>query len=485
MVDEKFIETLITKRENSTPEQIMETFELAKKMWDKKTDEEKFGEAIINNFTDKMHLAEQFYEINPFYYDRAGIWWIWRGSHKPETPTGDNLTITKNSGLSNYYEMWDEVDILNSITFASPADTINSKERSEILQAMKQTGRLHKPKDIKKSWIHFQDVVIDIKTGDKFDATPEYFYTNPIPHNLGTNEETPVMDKIFKEWVGEKYVQTLYEIISYCLLKDYPMERIICLLGSGSNGKSCYLKLLRTFLGADNIVSSDLNLLTSSRFETAKLRSKLACLIGETNLSNIDNTQLIKRLTSGKDPVPIEYKNKGLMDYINFAKLIMATNSLPETKDKTIGWGRRWLIVDFPKFFEKEIDILGDIPLEEYENLGLKSITLLIGLLKERNFNEEGDVKTRIARYEGKSDFLQKFLDDYTTEDINGYIGKTDFRKKFSQWCIETGHRALADNTIGKKLKRKGFESGRVWVDWMNEGKGGNLNAYLGLKWQI
>ena len=39
---------------------------------------------------------------------------------------------------------------------------------------------------------------------------------------------TPTMDKLFEEWVGKEYVQTLYEIISYCCYMDYPIHLIFC-----------------------------------------------------------------------------------------------------------------------------------------------------------------------------------------------------------------------------------------------------------------
>ena len=58
-------------------------------------------------------------------------------------------------------------------------------------------------------------------------------------------------------------------------------------------------------------------------------------------------------------------------DDINYAKLIIATNNLPATTDKTMGFYRRWMIIDFQSIFRSK-DILKDIPEEEYSYLGLK-----------------------------------------------------------------------------------------------------------------
>ena len=447
MIEEKFIQKLIEKREKAKPEEIKEILNEYKEQLFPSDFDTQFRETIISSFTDKLNLAEKFYEIIPFFYDEAGIWWVWDSGKK-------------------FYRKMDDIDILNRINNSSPANTINAKERQEILQAMKQTGRMHKPEPVKKTWIQFKDYVVDIETGDRFQPTPEYFFTSPIPHNIGHSEETPTMDKLFEEWVGNDYVQTLYEIIAYSMLRDYPIERIFCFLGSGSNGKSCYMQLIRRFIGEENVVSSDLDLLIKSRFETSKLRNKLVCFIGETNFQNLENTSRIKRMTSGKDAIPIEYKNRGLMDYVNYAKLIMATNNLPPTSDKTLGWGRRWCIIDFPNQFKEEKDILSEILEEEYENLALKSITNLIELLKKRRFHNEGSMEERMKRYEEKSNPLEKFWKENVVEDYNHFIFKHDFRDYVKDWCREHRFREMSDYTIAKFMKEKGIESQRKQADF-------------------
>jgi hypothetical protein len=108
----------------------------------------------------------------------------------------------------------------------------------------------------------------------------------------------------------------------------------------------------------------------------------------------------------------------------------------------------------------------------------------LIDLLKNREFYNEGTIEERMAKYEAKSDFLQKFLDEFTEEKIDCYISKADFRKKFASWCKENRHREMAENTISKKLKEKGIEVGRKYVNWLYDGKGGQLTVYLDIKWK-
>jgi len=427
-------------------------------------EEEKDFEKAIKSFTSKLDLAKKFIEILPVYYDDSGLWWIWN-KHKHK------------------WELKDDITILNLIDETSSADVINSKQRQEIINSLKQIGRRNKPKEIKKSWIQFKDKIIDIETGEKFDASPEYFVTNPIPHKLGSKPDTPIMDKIFEEWVGPDYVKTLYEILAYSLISDYPIHRLFCFYGSGLNGKSCYLRLLKKFVGDENCAASELDILLKSRFEITRLYKKLVCQMGETNFGELNKTSVLKKLT-GQDTIGFEYKNKTPFEGFNYAKILISTNNLPPTTDKTLGFYRRWLIIDFPNQFDEKKDILATIPDKEYESLSLKCVNLLIDLLKKREFSNEGDIEDRIRRYEDRSDPLQKFLDENVNEDVEGHIWKGEFYKKLCGWLKENRFREIAENTIGRRMKEKGFEQKQIYADWFNDGKGGNVRAWIGLKWK-
>lgn len=413
----------------------------------------------------RIGQAEEFIEINPLFYDKVGLWWRW-------------------DSAEYRYKNVDEIDILNDILDCLDIDTVNSKARTEILNSLKQVARTNKPEEIKPHWIQFYDTIVDIKTGEHFKASPDYFVTNPIPWKLHPEnfEKTPTIDRIFEEWVGKDYVKTLYEILAYCLIPSYPIHRLFCLIGGGMNGKSCFLNLLRKFIGNDNITATELDTLLSSRFEVTRLHKKLVCLMGETNFNEMSKTSILKKLTGG-DYIGFEYKNKNPFEEINYAKIIIATNNLPTTTDKTIGFYRRWTIVDFPNQFSEKKDILSEIPEEEYQSLALKSVSILHDLLKKKKFHNEGELNDRIKKYEEKSDFLQKFMDEFTEEDSEGVITKADFRKKFKDWCNSNNHRKMAENTLSKKLKEKGIEIGRKHFSWLNDGKGGQLPCYLGIKW--
>jgi len=417
-------------------------------------------------FTDTQAQAEQYMGINPIFYDRTGMFWIWDENSK-------------------CWNISDEVDILNIIERETGQNIVESKKRTEIINALKQEGRKKIPKPMKKTWLQFHDTIFDIITGEEFKATPEYFATNPIPWRLNQEKfmNTPTLDKIFEEWVGKDYVKTLYEIIAYCLLPDYPLHRLFCFVGAGMNGKSSFIELLKRFLGFKNVTSTELDILLTSRFEISRCHRKLLCVLGETNFAEMSKTSILKKLTGG-DLIGFEYKNKNPFEDHNYAKIIIATNNLPATTDKTVGFYRRWLIIDFPNQFSEKRNILDDIPLEEYECLALRCCFTLKDLLDKREFHNEGTIEDRAKKFEDLSNPLDKFLKEFTEPDLNGFIISNEFGKKLNQWLNENRYRAMAENSIGKQLKILGFERNRKYFDWMFDGKGGQAYVYFGLKWK-
>lgn len=411
--------------------------------------------------------AERFNDILPIFYDKSGMFWLWNSEEK-------------------FWEISDEVDILNMIEKETGQDVISSKSRTEILNALKQKGRLATPEEIRKTWIQFKDKIYDIETGESFEASPKYFVTNPIPFKISGDPRTPVIDKIFEEWVGEEYVKTLHEIIAYCLIQDYPINRLFCFIGGGMNGKSCFLNLLRKFVGEKNVCSTELDTLINSRFEITRLHKKLVCVMGETNFNEMNKTSIIKKLT-GKDVIGFEYKNKNPFEDFNYAKILIATNNLPTTTDKTIGFYRRWLIIDFPNQFTEKKDILSEIPEKEFDNLATNCLVIIKELLRKREFENEGDIEERMKKYEERSDPLEDFIKKFTTEEVDGHIIKSEFEERLNEWCKKNNTRKIPKNIIGKRMKEQSYGGGRIYIEYLDE-KGieckKQVRVWFDLKWK-
>lgn len=399
----------------------------------------------IDIFTRRGQI-ESFWEKQPFYYDRSRIFWLWNKEEKK-------------------WELSDEIDFLNKIQEMLGIETINSKARSELEAGFKQVGRKHKPKDIEKSWVQFKDKIYDIKTGDSFEATPEYFVTNPIPWNVGESEDTPTIDKYFEEWVGKEDKQSLYEFMAYNISLDKFMQRIFAFCGGGSNGKGTFIKLNYKFLGEENCVSSEIKQLSENQFEPAILFRKLLCVMGEVSYDDLKNTNMLKKL-GGEDKISFQFKGKTPFTDENTATCVCLTNSLPTTPDRSTGFYRKWKIEDFPNQFEDiSKNLIDEIPKVEFENLAKKSLKILKELYKTKKFNNEGTFEERERKYEERSNPVMRFIEEYCAEDVGDNLQLRDFTNKCNEYLKNKHLRIMTAIQIGKSLRNEGFSVGKRTFD--------------------
>lgn len=383
--------------------------------------------------------VEEFNKLQPIFYDKSKNFWLWNKERF-------------------MWEMTDEIEILNMINKSMPQiNIINSKERQEIINALKQIGRKYMPKEIKKSWVQFQDKNYDVKTGEIFAATPEYFVRNPIPWNVGESSDTPTIDKLIEDWVDEEYVPTIYQLIAYSICPDRFMQRLIALVGGGSNGKGTFIKLLYKFLGEENCVSSDLKLISENQFETATIYGKLLVVFGEVSYDDLRNTNTLKQI-AGEDKLRFCFKGKTPFTDKNTSMGICLTNSLPATPDKSEGFYRRWMIIDFPNQF-KSISggIVDTIPPLEFENLAYKSLWILKSLYNNPSFINEGTFEERASRFEERSNPVMKFMEE-NYEEGDGFVPLKKFANHCNEWLRERHLRRLSVHQIGKILRNEGFD---------------------------
>ncbi len=391
----------------------------------------------IDNFQDNVG---HFWKINPFFYDETNIFWFWiKEEYK--------------------WKMVDDVFMMSLLDkrLGFCGQTVSSSVKSNYLEAFKRVGRDHKPKPAPTKWVQFKDKAISLRSGNMYGITPDYFFTNPIPWEFGKSEDTPIMDKLIVEWVGEEFKETAYEIIAYCCYSDYPIHIILCLVGCGRNGKSKFLGLINKFIGKENICSTELDVLLDSRFESFKLFKKLVCTMGETNFGVISKTSLLKKLT-GQDLIGFEYKQKKPFDDYNYAKIIISSNSLPPSEDTSEGFYRRWLILDFPNIFPEGKDILKTIPDVEYNNLALKISKILPKLLEKGKFNKQGTIKERMEKYIMASNPLSFFIKEHCKRGYDCFMRYSELYVAYRKYLHSIKRRKIGYKEFNDVLTMEGFE---------------------------
>jgi P4 family phage/plasmid primase-like protien len=413
-----------------------------------------------------LFSAREFIKEQPLHYDKNRIWWLW------------NHTETR-------WEISDETEILNILTIALRTYGVGDttvKYKANMLEALRQEGRLNQPKPFPKHWIQFKDVIFDLQSKQTFPSSPEWFSTNPIPWSLGTDSDTPEISRLFDEWVGPEYSETLFEIIAYCCYSAYPIHRLFCLNGGGRNGKSTFQGLITRFIGAENTCSMELDELTekSNRFSSFALYKKLCCLMGETNFNLITNSNMLKKLTGG-DLIKFEMKGgQPFADY-NYAKILISTNHLPPSADQSDGYYSRWVIIDFPNQFPEAMEILSKIPEYEYRNLAKKVSLLLPELLAQHGFSKQGTIDERRQRYIERSNPLLHFVQEFYVRDFDASTLYSTMFVQYASWLKKQQRRPPSQKVFSQMLNIEGYEIRKT--SYKNEnGQFENVYQVFGLR---
>ena len=409
----------------------------------------------INNYMDN---ARRFWEQNPYFYDdKMKVFWMWDAENfKYEMITDKKMMV-----------LFD--DILGFM-----GQTVPSTIKNNHLEAFCRVGIKKKPKESPVKWVQFKDKAFSVTSNKTHDVKPNYFFTNPIPWEIGKTSYTPMLDKLFKEWVGEKHLNDLYEFIAYCCYRAYPIQLLFCLYGHGRNGKSTFISIVDKFLGTSNTCTTDLDMIAGknkNRFETLRLYKKLACFMGETNFNILENSSILKKLVGG-DKIAYEIKGAGLFDDVNYSKIIIASNSLPSSEDTSEGFYRRWHIIDFPNEFPEGKDIALNVPEAEFSALAKKVTLLLPKLLEKGCFSHQGTIQERKEKYIMASNPLPYFLEHACYHNPLEYIRYSELYISYTKFLASNKRRIVSKKEFSKILIAEGLENRKT-------SKEGNIDYYV------
>ena len=285
--------------------------------------------------------------------------------------------------------------------------------------------------------------------------------------------------EVFKQWVDDRWI-LLFEIIGYTLYPRYVFNKAILLVGSGSNGKSTFLNLLLTILTRGNVSAVPLKrIVDGDKFAPIELYHKLANISSELFAFKVTNTDVFKKLT-GEDYIEGQKKFKDPIYFVNYAKLINATNELPVVKDQSFGFWRRWIVIDFPHQFEPDPTFFErTFTKEEIEGIITVSVVAFARVLQQKKFDFEDSSADIKEKWERASDsvyaFVKELLEsgraEYDPKNGDLFTPTDEFYNAYVEWCNANDRRPEPKATVTKRLEtrfritkdRKKIGGERVW----------------------
>jgi putative DNA primase/helicase len=331
--------------------------------------------------------------------------------------------------------------------------------------------------------IPFNNCVYDIKNEVYRDYLSTDFLTSKLTVNYGaSSNECPLIDKIFRQCVKPEDLDELYELVAYCMVSSYANQEFFFILGSGRNGKSVYTNIITRLLGIENISAVSLHGLQTNRFAGAELYGKFANICTELQYTDLNNTDIIKKLTGG-DLILAERKFMNSFYFSNYAKLIFVTNELPKTKDKTPAFYRRARIINFPFSFEGEREdkfLLEKITVQELEGLASKCVWILQQMIvRNFTFSKQKTTLESEQQYEKISNPIDTFIEENCQRGANAFVSKDEFKERLDEWMRVNGIRIRTDKDIIQYMRERGIEEQKRTLT-----NGKRKNTWIGIAWK-
>ena len=350
---------------------------------------------------------------------------------------------------------------------------IKNSQRSEVLSYIRI--KTHVPSaDLKVNpyILNLENTRLDIKKEQQLDFTHKAVEFDRLPVKYDPDAYDEATDKMLdRVFCHDPEVRQLFEeMIGACLIKHNRYQKAFMLYGTGANGKSTILNMIKHFLGVRNYTSISLEKVTD-RFNVAELENKLANIGDDIDNVVIRDTGTLKKLFSGNS-VLVERKGERPFIIEPYATHIYSANAIPRSFDKSDGFYRRWMFIPFhAKFTAQDPDydpliedkITTDNAISYLLNLGLKGAKRLI---KAGKFTEPEIVKEALDEYRTDNSTVLSWIKDQEL-DVHYFLDKpsTELYSEFKDWCVLAG--IQKSNITGSKTFYKevaenfGFEPDR------------------------
>ena len=358
--------------------------------------------------------------------------------------------ITYNGMLYIYedgYYQADERIIENKMIEMFPG--IKQRQRAEVLAYIRI--KTHVPAgDLRfDPWrVNLKSGRLDLRTGALSEHTPDAIEFDRIPIDFDPEAYCPALDGMLnKVFCYDEDVRKLFEeMVGYTMMRHANYQKAFMFYGSGSNGKSTILDLIKAFLGKHNYVSIDIRELTRNKFDMAELENKLANIGDDINDTAIDGTGILKKLFSGNS-MQVQRKGERPFQLEPYATHIYSCNDIPRSStDKTFGFYRRWSFIPLKaKFSVTDADY---DPLIKDKIVTPEALSYLLNLaiagaqrlIRNNGFTEPKVVTDTLEAYKVDNSSTLSWVDESEiTLDQILETSSTELYSNFADWCKLSG----------------------------------------------
>ncbi|MCG5239540.1 phage/plasmid primase, P4 family [Azospirillum doebereinerae] len=290
----------------------------------------------------------------------------------------------------------------------------------------------------------------------------------------------PQFDRFITRILPDEEVRRFVQkLLGYCLTGDTSEQIFVIFYGTGKNGKSKLVDLIRkifndyaatipagVFLDAGREKKAD-----GPKPSIAKLPGVRLVLMSEPDKGEALSEGLVKEVTGG-EPMETRKLNKDPFEFRPEFTPVMVTNHRPIIRGQDVGIWRRVILVPFEVFItpeERDPHILDKL-MEEKEGV-LNWLLNGLWLWLDEGLDPPAKIMAAVEEYKRDQDPLGDFLEAETAGIQGKRVTATALYEAYTKWCERNAVEPLKQNGFGRKMKDRGFRTV----------KSCGVNEYVGL----
>jgi P4 family phage/plasmid primase-like protien len=327
-------------------------------------------------------------------------------------------------------------------------ENFKARYYTEINEFITATSPLIKMNTAKPEILAVKNGLLNVVTRELTAYSPGIYITDKLWEVIYNKD---IQSQVWKEFI-EKVIpnatqrRQVQQLIGHTLYRKILTEICLICLGSGGNGKSIFLTIIKQFLGGPkNISSHTIQKLCYDKFSLAEIKDKRANICADLPQKELLGTGIFKALVSGDS---VEIYTKYIQKTVSIdptCKYLFSANNTPPVanEEDCYAWYRRFIFADFNVTFTKENstprqELLAKLSTPEvFSEILNWAVDGLQELLKNGDVTERPRVEEIRLQYIRRSDTALAYFNDKVTitDNAENYVFTDEWFRDYVTYC--------------------------------------------------
>jgi len=309
-------------------------------------------------------------------------------------------------------------------------------------------------------FINLENGILDVWSGELLPHSPKVLSTIRIPIAFDAQASCPRIEEFIGEVFPKDSTQLGWEILGDLVTPDRSIQKAICLVGEGGNGKGVFAQLAVRFVGPSNVSHLSLQKIEKDRFAVAGLYQKLANICTDLPSERLEDSSLFKAIT-GCDRITGEFKYQHAFQFTPFARLMFSANHLPTSRDASVAFFDRWLVIPFETRFR---GTSREIPRQTLDsNLSSnreisgalnRALPALRKIRREARFTVTHSTHEQWKEFQRATNPLSLWLEAETVVSGAAMVGQDELHAAYALACTRAHRPIMTKQMLGRAFKR-------------------------------